>query len=176
MNAKRIGALALAAALTLPVFALTGCAKDDTIVLRVYNWEEYMDEGGEGSYDADYNGDEQAPAMTERFEAWYEETYGTPIRVEYSTFGTNEDMYNQLMLANEGDYDLLCPSEYMIMKLAAEDRLERYDESFFDPAIEENYYIRNVSPFIRGIFDGNRINKADASDDSTWTDYAAGYM
>ena len=42
--------------------------------------------------------------------------------MEYSTFGTNEDMYNQLKLGDT--YDLICPSEYMIMKLAAENMLE----------------------------------------------------
>lgn len=174
MNIKRIGATVLAAAFVLPTLAFSGCSKqNDTIILRVYNWEEYMDQGGEESYD----GTADAPSMTERFESWYEETYGTPIRVEYSTFGTNEDLYNQLRLANEGNsYDLLCPSEYMIMKLAAEDRLEAYDESFFDPSVPENYYIRNVSPYIRSIFEGNKINKSDETDNATWADYAAGYM
>lgn len=173
MKLKRTATLALAAALvSAPVLAVAGCAPDDTIVLRVYNWEEYMDEGGEDSYD----GTEAAPSMTERFEAWYEETYDTPIRVEYTTYGTNEDMYNQLMLTNEGDYDLLCPSEYMIMKLAAEDRLVPYDDSFFDPTIEENYYIRNVSPFIQNIFEGNEIVRQNNDAGSTWADYAAGYM
>ena len=121
MNKKRIGALALAAFASFPTLLFaSGCSKDDTIVLRVFNWEEYIDEGGEGSYLYDYeiNEDGSAPPIIEDFEDWYEETYGTPIRVEYSTFGTNEDMYNQLQLGDT--YDLLCPSEYMIMKLAAE--------------------------------------------------------
>ena len=171
MKKRRISALLLAAVATLPTISiLAGCNSDSEIVLRVYNWEEYIDEGGEDSWD----GDPDAPDMITRFEGWYEEQYGTPIRVEYSTFGTNEDMYNQLKLGNE--YDLLCPSEYMIMKLAAEDYLEPYDESFFDASKEENYYIRNVSPYIRQMFESNRINKEDPEDDSTWSDYAAGYM
>ena len=177
MKKRRLGALALAAVAALPTLLfLAGCSGEKTVVLRVFNWEEYIDEGGEGSYQYDYevNEDGSAPPIIEDFEAWYEETYSTPIHVEYSTFGTNEDMYNQLQLGDE--YDLLCPSEYMIMKLAAEDYLQPYDESFFDPAVEENYYIRNVSPYIREMFESNRINKADASDDATWADYAAGYM
>ena len=177
MKKKQIGALALAVLATFPTLSfLTGCSSDGEIVLRVYNWEEYIDEGGEGSYEADYeiNEDGSAPSMIEDFEEWYEETYNDPIRVEYSTFGTNEDMYNQLKLGNE--YDLLCPSDYMIMKLAAEDYLQPYTLDFFDPSIEENYYIRNVSPYIREMFDSNRINKEDPEDDSTWSNYAAGYM
>ena len=168
---RRITAIALAAAMTLPALGmLTGCGGGDEIVLRVYNWEEYIDEGGEDSYD----GTADAPDMISRFEAWYEETYDTPIRVEYSTFGTNEDMYNQLRLGDM--YDLICPSEYMIMKLAAEGYLQPYSEDFFDATKEENYYIRNVSPMIRAMFESNRINKEDETDLSTWADYAAGYM
>lgn len=177
MKTKRIGALALAAAALLPtLLTAASCAGDDTVVLRVFNWEEYIDEGGEGSYQYDYevNEDGSAPSVIEDFQRWYEETYGTPIRVEYSTFGTNEDMYNQLQLGDT--YDLLCPSEYMIMKLAAEGYLQPYTEDFFDADIEENYYIRNVSPYIRNMFESNRINREDESDTSTWADYAAGYM
>lgn len=177
MTKKRIGALALAALALTPTLLFTaGCSGEETIVLRVFNWEEYIDEGGEGSYQYDYevNEDGSAPPIIEDFEVWYEETYGTPIRVEYSTFGTNEDMYNQLQLGDT--YDLLCPSEYMIMKLAAEDYLQPYTEDFFDPDIEENYYIRNVSPYIREMFESNRINRKDENDSSTWSDYAAGYM
>ena len=177
MNKRRSGALALALVACLPTLSfLTGCAKEGEIVLKVYNWEEYIDEGGEGSYEYDYevNEDGSAPSMVEDFETWYEEKYGTPIRVEYSTFGTNEDMYNQLKLGNE--YDLLCPSDYMIMKLAAEDYLQPFSDEFFDESDPDNYYVRNVSPYIRAMFDGNRINKSDPDDDATWSDYAAGYM
>ena len=177
MNKKRIGALALAAFASFPTLLFaSGCSKDDTIVLRVFNWEEYIDEGGEGSYLYDYeiNEDGSAPPIIEDFEDWYEETYGTPIRVEYSTFGTNEDMYNQLQLGDT--YDLLCPSEYMIMKLAAEGYLQPYDDEFLDPSIEGNYYAQNVSPYIREMFESNRINKENPDDPSTWANYAAGYM
>ena len=177
MNAKRFGALALAALSLAPTLLFaSACSGDDTVTLRVFNWEEYIDEGGEGSYQYDYevNPDGSAPPIVEDFEQWYEEVYGTPIRVEYSTFGTNEDMYNQIQLGDE--YDLLCPSEYMIMKLAAEDYLQPYDESFFDVNDPHNYYIRNVSPYIKEMFESNRINKEDADDPSTWADYAAGYM
>ena len=177
MNAKRFGALTLAALSLAPTLLFaSACSGDDTVTLRVFNWEEYIDEGGEGSYQYDYevNPDGSAPPIVEDFEQWYEEVYGTPIRVEYSTFGTNEDMYNQIQLGDE--YDLLCPSEYMIMKLAAEDYLQPYDESFFDVNDPHNYYIRNVSPYIKEMFESNRINKEDADDTSTWADYAAGYM
>ena len=56
--------------------------------------------------------------MITLFEQWYEQTYGEKVQVEYSTFGTNEDLYNQMTLGDT--FDLVCPSEYMIMKLMSE--------------------------------------------------------
>lgn len=177
MKIKRIATVAVAAMLTLPCFTfLSGCDSEDRIILRVYNWEEYIDEGGEGSYEYDYeiNENGEAPAIIDDFEEWYEETYGVSVSVEYSTFGTNEDMYNQLKLGYT--YDLLCPSEYMIMKLAAEGYLEPYSQSFFDEGNEYNYYINNVSPFIRNKFETNDMEVAGESERQPWGRYAAGYM
>ena len=107
-------------------------------------------------------------SMVEDFEQWYFDTYGVEVEVEYSTFGTNEDLYNQMTLGNE--FDLVCPSEYMFMKLIAEDRLQPLSEAFFDREVEENYYVRGVSDYIRNIFDTNTING------QPWSKYAAGYM
>lgn len=67
-------------------------------------------------------------------------------------------------------YDLVCPSEYMIMKLMAEDRLVPLSDHFFDETDENNYYSKGVSPYIRNIFKNNEING------ETWGKYAAGYM
>ena len=218
MKKSRIFSIALAGAMLLPSLGmLTGCGGEDVITLRVYNWEEYIDEGGKGTFifdelhELDENGDpvldehgnhvhiesdivdddykawyeetmghalsEEGPRVLDDFCEWYERTHGQKIRVEYSTFGTNEDMYNEILLGNE--YDLLCPSDYMIMKLAAEGRLQKYDESFFDETNPENYYVRNVSPFIAEKFATNaglNIRKDPDGEDIYWKDYAAGYM
>ena len=40
----------------LPVVSSLGGCSAKTQVLRVYNWEEYIDEGGKGSYGDDYLG------------------------------------------------------------------------------------------------------------------------
>ena len=144
----------------------------DVITLKVCNWEEYIDMG---DWDEEElieleNGVEILGEndMTVDFENWYYETTGQRVEVEYSCFGTNEDLYNQLTMGDT--YDLVCPSEYMIMKLMAEDKLVPYDETFFDEEIETNYYIKNVSPYIRNIFDTNEIKG------EKWSEYAAGYM
>ena len=144
---------------------------DAPITLRVCNWEEYIDLG-----DWDEEETIELPSgdiigensMVKDFEEWYYETYGTPVKVEYSTFGTNEDLYNMLTLGDV--YDLVCPSEYLIMKLMADDALVPLSEEFQDTTGEYNYYSRGVAPFIREIFDNSKIN------DEPWSRYAAGYM
>lgn len=170
---KRILSSLFALTFALPSLALfSGCSSGKTITLRVYNWEEYIDEGGEDSYLYDENENPDPDGVVTDFENWYEETYGTAVRVEYSTFGTNEDLYNQLKLGDK--YDLICPSEYMIMKLAAEGMIEPFGEEFFDETQPHNYYIQNVSPFIKDVFDNGKVT-IDGQEHS-WSEYAAGYM
>ena len=119
------------------IFCITACSYDDyddVVVLRVCNWEEYIDEGG---WDDDElieldNGERiigEDPVYKE-FEDWYYSLYGKKVRVEYSTFGTNEELYNQLTIGDR--FDIVCPSEYMIMKLMAENQLVPYSDDFYD--------------------------------------------
>ena len=170
-------------------FALAGCSMGDGAtlgkrrenVLRVASWDEYIDMGGEfldKDDDADYiewyketfgvDLLETKPLYKE-FEVWYEAQTGKKITVEYIPLQDNETMYGKIKMGDE--YDLLCPSEYMIMKLAAENRLEKYPETFFDSSIPTNYYAQNVSPYIKTSFQNGKNE-----DGSSWWDYAAGYM
>lgn len=146
--------------------------KDEkTVTLRVCNWEEYIDEGDwdeEETIDLESGDIIGENSMVEDFETWYYETYGIKVKVEYSTFGTNEDLYNMLTLGDV--YDLVCPSEYMIMKLLEEDKLEPLSKDFFDTEDPNNYYTNGVSPYINNVFKENEING------KCWADYAAGYM
>ena len=176
--------MTLAAAVALavgmnPFGSLPGsrvCAEDGTtaakeVTLRVCNWEEYIDLGDwdeEETIDLESGDIIGENSMVEDFEQWYYETYGVKVKVEYSTFGTNEDLYNMLTLGDV--YDIVCPSEYMIMKLMAEDKLVPLSEHFFDTSDENNYYSKGVSPYIRNIFEKNEING------EAWSKYAAGYM
>lgn len=144
----------------------------DVTVLRVCSWEEYIDLGGweEDEHIVLDNGADifgENP-MYEDFEDWYFETTGNRVRVEYSCFGTNEDLYNQLTLGDT--YDLVCPSDYMLMKLIAEDMAQPFSQEFFDTENEYNYYTRGVSPYIAQVFHENEIGG------EAWEKYAAGYM
>ncbi len=156
-------AVMLSAACIIP---LAGCSqKQETVVLRVANWEEYIDLGG---WDEDEligigDGIIGVNSMVDDFTEWFNSNpeFGFDVKVEYSTFGTNEDLYNRLSLGDV--YDLVCPSDYMIMKLLAEDAVEPYSDRFLDGT--DNYYTAGVSPYIDGVFKENG-----------WYKYAACYM
>ena len=79
---------------TLPL-ALCSCgsknnsSNNEEIVLRIANWEEYLDEG-------DWDDDEEIKlengkkiigrnTMIKDFENWYEKTYHKKVKVEYSS-------------------------------------------------------------------------------------------
>lgn len=159
---------------TLP---LTACSTpiDETVVLKVASWEEYIDLGDWDESDVinienDYlpNGIIGKNSMIDDYVKWFSsQNYGFEVKVEYSTFGTNEDLYNQLNLGDT--YDLVCPSDYMLMKLIADGKAEKFSENFKDASIETNYYAKNVSPYI------------DCAENSIfvrydWDEYAACYM
>ena len=171
--AAGLSSLVVLSSLAVPgtAFAADAGAGAEKVKLRICNWEEYIDLGGwdeEETIDLESGDIIGENSMVEDFEAWYEETYGIDVDVEYSTFGTNEDLYNMLTLGDV--YDLVCPSEYMFMKLMDEGFLVPLSDAFFDESDENNYYIKGVSPYIRGIFDSHEING------EPWSRYAAGYM
>ena len=102
---KRILSFILVALICLPTFTLFGCGDDakkssEVGYVRVCNCADYIDLD-----------------LLDEFE---EET---GIKVIYSTFGTNENLYNELVI-NPNSYDLVVPSEYMIEKLAVEGRIQ----------------------------------------------------
>lgn len=156
------------------VISFTGCGKKEntSLVLRIANCEEYIDEGEWGEDEKIELSDGKKifgeNSLVEDFCDWYEKTYGEEIKVEYSTYGTNEDLYNQLVLGNT--FDLVCPSEYMIMKFMEEKKLEPYSEKFFDRTKENNFYAKGVSPYISSVFKELSMNGEPVEK------YGAGYM
>lgn len=145
---------------------------DDIVTLRVCNWEEYIDLGGWDEDEAMELENGQTICgdrpIYQEFEDWYYENYGVKVKVEYSCFGTNEELYSMLTLGDK--YDLVCPSDYLIMKLMKEEAVVPFSDEFFDESKEDNYYVKGVSPYIRNVFDENEING------ESWSKYAAGYM
>ena len=165
--------------------AFPGCSSKMTLggnkenVLRVASWDEYIDMGGD-VYDGndpdlkafrDFYYDlfaidlTQSRPLYKEFEDWYAEQYGKDIEVEYVALQDNETMYNKIKMGDS--YDLLCPSEYMAMKLKAENRLIPFDDEFYAAKTAENnnYYVENESIYTKEIFAQSEL-----------TGYIAGYM
>ena len=78
---KRILVFLFSVLLCFAALLLASCEGEETVTLYVYNWGEYISDGSEGSLDVN--------AM---FEEWYERTYGVRVKVNYSTYSSNEDM------------------------------------------------------------------------------------
>ncbi len=85
--------------------------KGQNITLYVYNWGEYISDGGDDSLD-----------VVKEFETL------TGINVEYTTFDSNESLYAKLKNGGAG-YDVVIPSDYMISRLAEEGMLQKLDYS-----------------------------------------------
>lgn len=82
--------------------------KGQGLELNVYNWGEYISTGTDGE-SLDVNA-----AFTEL----------TGIKVNYTTFDTNENLYSKLK-SGGADYDVIIPSDYMIGKMINEGMLAR---------------------------------------------------
>lgn len=135
------------------------------VTLKVMSWEDYID-------DDDYEDEENdiyEGSVVEEFEKYCKETLGKNVKVEYSTVGTNEEMYTKINL-NKESYDLVCPSEYMIQKMISENMLEPLDRT----NNKMQTYDENVSAYIADLFKRTKIDKDD--DSSALYNYAACYM
>ncbi len=106
---KKICVILCLLIVTLPL-AITGCSGSTYEgEINVYNWGEYISNGDDGTLD-----------VIEEFEKRYN------IKVNYTNFETNEELYNILTNSNSS-YDIIIPSDYMISKLREEGLLEKID-------------------------------------------------
>ena len=165
MTKTKIALLVAAPALLLGAFtSLTGCSTKYDLV--IYNWEDYIYEGTDD--DGNYIEDGTIAA----FEKYYEEKYGESIKVGYECFSTNEEMYQQISLGSIHP-DLICPSDYMIQKMANEDMLEEFSynaetDTYADSLHNWDEY---GSPFIR-----ERFANETLANGSSFLSYAVPYF
>lgn len=94
--------LMLCLSLTAP---LASAAPAEQPTINVYNWGMYLADGSNGTIDVN-------KAFTE----------ATGIKVNYTTFDSNETMYTRLKSGGT-NYDVIIPSDYMIGRLIEEDML-----------------------------------------------------
>lgn len=131
------------------VFAF-GCSQDRSQVLKVYNWSDYIDE-----------------SVIPEFETWYQEQTGQSVKVIYQTFDINETMLSKIEKGHE-DYDVVCPSDYIIERMMRSDLLLPLDKDF---GSTPNYIDGNVSPFVKARFD-----EFNGGEGKNANDYAVGNM
>ena len=126
------------------------CSRDESrkSILKVYNWADYIDE-----------------ELLGEFEEWYKEQTGEDVTVIYQLFDINEIMLAKIERGKE-DFDVVCPSEYIIERMLENDLLLPIDKNF---GTTPNY-IENISPYIKDVFSGFDGNGKNAND------YAVGYM
>ena len=116
--------------LLLCIFLLascTGASEKRSRVLKVYNWADYIDE-----------------EVLAEFPAWYKEQTGEDIRIIYQVFDINEIMLTKIERGQE-DFDLVCPSEYIIERMLKKDLLLPINRNFG----KTPDYIPNISPYIQ---------------------------
>lgn len=132
------------------MLALTGCYNTEPRenVLKIYNWADYMDED-----------------VLAEFPAWYKEQTGEDVRIVYQTFDINEIMLTKIERGHE-DFDVVCPSEYIIERMLRKNLLLPIDTVFG----KTPNYLHNQSPYIRGQLDKLSQPGRRASH------YAIGYM
>ena len=127
---------------------LLGCSEDRSRILKVYNWADYIDE-----------------ELLGEFEEWYLEQTGEEVEIIYQTFDINETMLSKIELGHE-DYDVVCPSDYIIERMLRSDLLLPIEKDFGDTPD----YTRNIAPYILDQFNNIEGNGKNAND------YAVGYM
>ncbi|MBQ3208393.1 MAG: ABC transporter substrate-binding protein [Alistipes sp.] len=127
----------------------TTTAADRAHTLKIYNWADYIDE-----------------QVLVEFQQWYKEQTGEEVEVIYQLFDINEIMLAKIERGKE-DFDVVCPSEYIIERMLRNDLLLPIDKDFGNTP---NYIDTNISPYIIDVF-----NKIDGSGKNA-NDYAVGYM
>ena len=169
---RRAAALGLACCLVVVSGYLVFFAKpQEQITLNVYNWGQYIADGSDGSME-----------VIKEFEARYPH-----IKVNYSTYDSNEIMYSKL--SNGGiTVDVIIPSDYMIARLISEDMLlplnfdnipnyQYIDENFrntaYDP--ENKYSVPYTWGTVGLLYNTKYVDEADVTGwELLWNEKYAG--
>ena len=168
---KRLVAVACVIALLIGGGCLVFSARQETITLNVYNWGQYIADGSDESLD-----------IIAAFEARYPH-----IKVNYSTYDSNEMMYSKL--SNGGiTVDVIIPSDYMVARLISENMLlelnfdnipnyEYIDENFkgtaYDP--ENRYSVPYTWGTVGILYNTKHVDEADVTGwELLWNEKYAG--
>ncbi len=138
--------------MALPCFVVTNVnAADRAHTLKVYNWADYIDMDN----------------VLNTFPDWYYQQTGEKVEILYQTFDINESMLTEIEKGHE-DYDVICPSEYIIERMLRQGLLLPINKDFGNTPD----YTTNVAPFAVEMFQ----EMAPAGSDINVSDYTVGYM
>lgn len=138
--------------MALPCFVVTNLnAADRAHTLKVYNWADYIDMDN----------------VLNTFPDWYYQQTGEKVEILYQTFDINESMLTEIEKGHE-DYDVICPSEYIIERMLRQGLLLPINKDFGNTPD----YTTNVAPFAVEMFQ----EMAPAGSDINVSDYTVGYM
>lgn len=140
--------LAMAAVLGFQTSYVTAADREHT--LKVYNWQDYIDMDN----------------VLNKFPEWYKEQTGEEVVVSYQTFDINESMLTQIEIGHE-DYDVICPSEYIIERMLRNNLLLKIDKNFG----ETPDYTKLVAPFVV-----DKFQQMAPDSNTNVSDYTVGYM
>ena len=171
---KKILSLCFAAALAFSCFSFGAFAEKDYshlkgTTLNVYNWGEYISDGEDDTLDVN---------------AEFEKLYG--IKVNYTNFESNENMYNKLK-GGGANYDVIIPSDYMIARLVEEDMLleldfsnipnykyilDKYKGLYYDP--DNKYSVPYTASYTGLIYNTKMVDEVPDSWGALWDEKYAG--
>lgn len=149
----------------------SGCGKQYDGEINVYNWGEYISNGEDGLMDVI---------------AEFEEQHN--IKVNYTNYDTNEELYNILSSSNSS-YDVIIPSDYMVEKLKDEGMLseinfdnvpnyknimESYKNMQFDP--ENKYSVPYSWGTVGIVYNKTMVNEEIKSWNSLWDEKYTGQI
>jgi spermidine/putrescine transport system substrate-binding protein len=136
---------------TAVAFVLNSCKESEQSrkkILKIYNWADYIDED-----------------LLKEFPVWYKEQTGEDVKIVYQVFDMAEVMYTKIALGKE-DFDLVCPTQYIIERMLKYDMLLPVDRNFG----KTGDYLGNISPFLRDRMDAFSVPGKKA------VDYMVPYM
>ena len=106
---KRVMSVMLSLALLGTSVSLTGCGssskKAENGELNMFIWTEYVPDSVISDFEKEYG-----------------------IKVNVSTFSSNEDMLAKVKSEDEGTYDIVQPSDYMVESMIKQEMLEKLDQ------------------------------------------------
>ncbi|MDD6485129.1 MAG: spermidine/putrescine ABC transporter substrate-binding protein [Clostridiales bacterium] len=142
--------------------------KDDNITINVYNWGEYISDGSDGTLN-----------INDEF------TKLTGIKINYTTYATNEELYAKLK-GGGSSYDVIIPSDYMISRMIKEDMLLELDpknipnlknitKSFLNPEYdpEQRYSVPYTWGTVGIIYDSTVVEEENIDWDILWNEVYA---